>query len=109
MGLDRPALRGTPGLDFWKLLGTGRGRTLTPSIDPRRWALFAVWRDEESRDDFLDRSPVTARWADLSEETWHVRLEPLRARGSWDGFQPAHPSPVPRPPSPEHPVAVLTR
>jgi hypothetical protein len=107
MGLDRPLLRATPGLSFWKLLGTGRGQAMTLSADLRRWALFAVWSSEGDLDDFLRASPVTARWAEHAAEAFHVRLEPLRARGSWNGralFADADAAP-----SGDGPVAILTR
>lgn len=108
MGLDRVVLRRTAGLEFWKLLGTGRGATMTLSADLRRWALLAVWRDERALERFLSASPVAERWRQAAAEAYHVRLEPVRARGSWSGrslFADARGAPL----GDGEPVAVLTR
>ena len=105
MGLDRPLLRRTPGLRFWKLLGTGQGRTMTLSADLRRWALLATWRDEAALDAFLAGSEVVARWDALARERYDLRLAPVRAHGSWNGRNPFTPADGPL----DGPVAILTR
>ncbi|MEV7964370.1 spheroidene monooxygenase [Sphaerisporangium sp. NPDC088356] len=91
MAVDRPVLRHTEGLLFWRLLGTGRGTSMSLGADLRRWATLAVWRDEPSLEKFLDRSPIAARWRGKAREAWHVRLAPLTSRGSWGGIEPFGP------------------
>ena len=103
---QRP-LRQTPGLRFFRVLGTSRGRSMSLSADLARWALFAVWDDDAALDLFLERSPVSAYWRRRGTETWMVRLVTLAAHGSWDGVEPlGHRH---EPTADIAPLAVLTR
>ncbi|GGL19792.1 hypothetical protein Sme01_73850 [Sphaerisporangium melleum] len=116
MAFDRPVLRRTEGLLFWRLLGTGRGRSMTLGADLRRWALLCVWRKEAALDRFLADSPIPSRWRREAGESWQVRLRPLASRGRWGGIdpfghpwsggapeEPGRPAPRLRRPEPAHP------
>ena len=84
--LDRRRLAVTPGLRFGRLLGTGRGRTMTTSADLRRWAVFATWDDVDAMRRFRDRT-LGGRW-DAAVERYDATLEPLGAHGTWGGADP---------------------
>lgn len=106
-GLARDRRRLTAdGLCFARVLGTGRDAQTGPSIDPRRIAMFAVWRDESALDGFLASHPVAARWS-AAPDLWHVRLQCVRAMGAWGGFTPSVADPCDG--IGGGPVAILTR
>lgn len=84
LGQDRLTLRRTDGLQFWRLMGTGRGRDTGPSVDLRRRAMFGVWDDETALDQFLSESSVALAWQEAAE-TWSVRLRLIDGHGAWAG------------------------
>jgi hypothetical protein len=78
----------TPGLRYAKVaLAAPLRSSLLPSPDLRRPALVAFWDDDDALSRFLAEDPVATSFA----QGWQVRLEPLRAFGSWPGL----PSDVP--------------
>jgi heme-degrading monooxygenase HmoA len=107
MGIDRLRLRRTPGLRFWKLLGTAHGATFG-RWNPRRYGLLTVWDSRESLEAFEQGSPVMNGYRRHADEMWTVHLAPVRWRGKWSGRDPfagAIPAAAPT----HGPWAILTR
>jgi len=108
MATSRPLLRGTPGLRFAKLLGTGDGRTFTArDADPLHWGLLTVWDDDASGARFAaGRHRAIESWQRVAGEQLVVHMLPLASRGSWAGRAPFG---DPRPRRTSGPVASITR
>ena len=105
LGTDRFRLPRVPGLEFWRLLGTGSGDDTGRGADLSRSALFAVWKDESDLDAFVADSPLARRWR-RAEQSWHVRLRSIGGHGTWKGVDPLAGLDVG---SGDGPVAIITR
>lgn len=114
LGTDRLRLRGTPGLRFVRLLGTGSGAAAT-GADLRRSALFAVWESAAALDAFEEGwfGVRAARVRARGGEVYTLRLRLLSGHGRWGGrdvLAELDAGGVPaRRAAGEGPVAVLTR
>lgn len=91
VGRDRLSLRGYPGLQFAKLLGTGSGSTFAPQhADPHHWALLACWDAPHAAETF-ERSRVVRRWDAAASERLRLTMKPMTSTGQWSGREPFGP------------------
>ena len=80
----RFALRAVDGLEFWRVLGTGKGDETSPSADLSRTALFLLWRNEDAFHNFM-REQSMARQFNEAREHWCTKLRSVGGTGSWKG------------------------
>lgn len=83
MALARPVLARIPGLQAFKLCGSGTGQGFTPRPNWGVWAIVAVWDDAVSARERHAFHPLFARWRARASESWTLHLEPYQARGLW--------------------------
>jgi spheroidene monooxygenase len=103
--LQRWPLRHERGLRFSKVLGSGHegGFGLRPSGS--RQGLFLVFDDEAAAREFVERSPVLARYRAHARECCVALLRAISCKGSWSGVA-MTPEAVPQRAGP---LAALTR
>ena len=82
MAIDRLRTRMFTGISFSKLLGTGTGRTFTPSdADLTRWGMVVVIN--KNRLDAFDQSSIVTNWRKRSTSEFRALLSPLSSHGLW--------------------------
>ncbi len=93
MQFAHAAMGSIQGLQFYKLLGSGRDLGFSPFPDWGVYALLGVWDDEKSAEDFFERSTIFQQYKANSAEQWTVFMKPLSTKGLWSGKNPFVKSP----------------
>ena len=81
-----------PGILFYKLMGSGKGRGFNPLPDWSTYALLVVWENEECANAFFEKSELFQKYKNHTAERWTLYLKNIIARGSWSKGNPFTPS-----------------
>ena len=82
----------TPGLQFYKLMGSGHEPGFSALPDWEVYALLCVWENELYANDFLHHAKIFKRYQAHSSEQWTIFMKPKQAKGLWSGRNPFTPS-----------------
>jgi len=106
MQMAKPYLKNVEGLQFYKLLGSGKDE-FKPQPDWSVYALLQVWDNEKAAETFFESSELIKKYQCHSVEICKLYLKSIKAHGYWSKQQPfqAHPSLDEKPLG----VAIITR
>ncbi|MFK7837163.1 MAG: spheroidene monooxygenase [Sulfitobacter sp.] len=105
MGAARPAMSRIPGLDFWKLCGSGTGEGFTPVPNMGVYAILCTWPDMQTAQNAHAEARIFARYRTRAAESWTIYMTADSVRGAWSGQSPFEPSKS----HSDGPLAALTR
>ena len=103
MAIGRRTARNIPGVSFAKLMGTGTGKTFTPSdADLKQWAVLFVADDL----DIVNDSKFIKGWAKRSITVDRYLLNPISSHGKWSKREPFE---ISAPSKNNGPIVAITR
>jgi len=106
MGIAPLQMKGTPGLTFFKMLGSGDANGFSIRPNWRQYGLLCVWENEDFAKRFFQENTVFQDYKKRATVWQTAFLKPTMFHGSWDG---ANPFTSAAEFDPALPVAVLTR
>ncbi len=87
MARDRFSLKRDQSLGFYKLIGTGTGKTFTPrDADPTLWGLILTM--EQDAVATFDSGRVVGAWRKFATSEVRYLASPISSHGMWSGVQP---------------------
>ncbi|MFZ4633846.1 MAG: hypothetical protein ACOYNO_06535 [Saprospiraceae bacterium] len=106
MGLAPRRMRGTEGLRFFKLLGSGADNGFGVKPNFGVYGLLGVWDEDSAFERFWEQHAVAQAYRSKAFAWQTVFLNTSMVHGQWDGICPFEPTAAF---DPRMPVAVLTR
>ena len=90
MSLAFDVLNKTPGLSFFKLLGTGSGKGFSLYPDFSTYAILCVWEKESYATAFIEKSGHCKLISKKAFSREDFFLKTIKSHGLWDGINPFH-------------------
>ena len=88
MGIGFAFLQNTPGLSFFKLLGTGAGQGFSLQPDFSTYALLTVWENQEAADHFYQNNSLIKSYQVKAKTIRRLSLANTTSHGFWSGQKP---------------------
>ena len=85
-------IKKSPGLIFYKLMGSGRDIGFSLFPDWGVYAFLGVWENEQAANGFFEHSEIYKRYQEKSSQQWTVFMKPIQTKGLWSGGNPFTPS-----------------
>jgi len=85
-------LSNVEGLEFYKLLGTGRGNGFNPYPDWSTYALLLTWSNQSAAEVFFNTSKLIHLYRTHSTEISTIYMRNIISKGEWSGSNPFSPS-----------------
>ncbi|MCX2743595.1 spheroidene monooxygenase [Mangrovivirga sp. M17] len=97
------------GLNFYKLMGSGKGNGFNPFPDWSVYCLMTNWKDTDSATKFFNSSRFFNHYDDYMSEKWTALMKCVKSKGQWSGEEPFTTDSDFSTLSDKDPIAVLTR
>lgn len=88
MGIGYAQLKGTPGLSFFRLLGTGGGAGFSLRPDFSTYAFLGVWKDAKAAVQFKEEHDFLQQYFTKASSIRLLTLSNIKSHGLWGGQNP---------------------
>lgn len=85
-------LQNISGQQFYKLMGSGKGKGFNPLPDWSTYCLLQVWDSEKQADDFFRTSTLFKKYRNRTVKIRTLYMKNIIAKGEWSGQNPFVPS-----------------
>lgn len=97
--------KAVPGLEFFKLMGSGGKNGFSKMLNVNVYALLGVWVSEQAAASYFDESKHFSSFQRRASEYWTIYMNTCKVHGKWSGLNPFQTTQ----PYQTGPMAVITR